>query len=84
MGNASTKTGPRQSIDNVGGTPYLGHMDTPDQITTREAAELLGKSVRATIRLVESGKLQPIRKFPGLRGPYIFDRDTIETFSDRM
>ena len=49
-----------------------------EQITTREASVILDKSVRATIRLVETGKLTPIRKLPGIRGAFIFDRADVE------
>lgn len=48
------------------------------QLTTREAAELLGESVRQTIRRVEAGTLKPSRKLPGIRGAYIFDRADVE------
>lgn len=76
---------PQQNIPDKGLTPvsrvrYLGHMSEPDQITTREAADMLGLSIRTTIRRVESGELTPARKLPGLRGPYIFDRNTIEEY----
>ena len=52
------------------------------QVTTREASELLGKSIRATIRLVETGKLTPVMKLPGLRGAYLFDRQAVERIRD--
>lgn len=52
------------------------------QITTREASEILDKSIRATIRLVETGKLTPLRKLPGLRGAYLFDQRAVERFRD--
>lgn len=60
------------------------HMSKVDaeQITTREAAEILGKSVRATIRLVESDALKPIRKLPGLRGAFLFDRAAVQAIAD--
>jgi len=53
------------------------------QVTTREASEILGKSIRATIRLVESGKLKPLLKLPGLRGAYVFDRRVVESLAER-
>ena len=54
-----------------------------DQVTTRQAAEILNRSIRATIRLVETGKLEPLIKLPGLRGAFLFDRKTIEQFRDQ-
>jgi hypothetical protein len=48
-------------------------MSTPELIGTREASERLGESIRQTIRRVESGKLEPAAKMPGLRGAYVFD-----------
>lgn len=52
------------------------------QVTTREASEILGKSIRATIRLVETGKLVPALKLPGLRGAFLFDRADVEALRD--
>lgn len=48
------------------------------QITTREASEILGKSIRATIRLVEAGKLTPAQKLPGIRGAYLFNAGDVQ------
>jgi hypothetical protein len=47
-------------------------------IGTKEAAELIGESVKSTIRRVERGDLTPVSKLPGLRGAYIFERADIE------
>lgn len=49
-----------------------------EQLSTSEAADVLGKSVRSTIRLVEAGVLVPTKKLPGIRGAYLFDRADIE------
>lgn len=50
-----------------------------DEITTREALEILGYTEPSTIsRYVAIGKLQPSRKLPGLTGAYLFWRRDIE------
>jgi hypothetical protein len=51
-------------------------------IGTKEAAELIGESVKNTIRRVEAGALMPVKKLPGLRGAYIFDRADIVAIRD--
>lgn len=53
--------------------------DTPDEITSREALELLGLSHPSTIsRYVALGKLTPSRKLPGRTGAYLFRRSDVE------
>lgn len=49
-------------------------------ITTREASELLGESVRQTIRRVERGQLVPAKKLEGIRGSYLFKRADVLMF----
>lgn len=56
-------------------------MPTPELIGTREASQRLGESIRQTIRRVESGKLAPAAKMPGLRGAYVFDAATIDALA---
>jgi hypothetical protein len=51
---------------------------TEPLITTAQAAEVSGKSLRTIIRLVEKGKLNPAQKLPGLRGAFLFDAGDIE------
>lgn len=52
----------------------LGHMP---KITTAEAAEILGVSVRTVHRRTEAGDLPYEMKLPGATGAYIFDEATI-------
>lgn len=47
-------------------------------IGTKEASELIGESVKNTIRRVERDELKPVTKLPGLRGAYLFNRSDIE------
>jgi hypothetical protein len=53
-------------------------MSPLELIGTREASERLGESIRQTIRRVESGKLEPVAKMPGLRGAYVFNAADID------
>ena len=47
---------------------------TPDLLSTSEAADLLGMSVRKVQRLAQAGKLPYVRQLPGPTGAYLFDR----------
>lgn len=53
-------------------------MGTPDLLTTREAAEILGCSVSQAHRLADLGELPIAHKVPGLRGPRLFRRTDVE------
>lgn len=46
--------------------------DTDDLLTTAQAAEVLGVTVRTVARWADSGRLTPAVEFPGLRGPRMF------------
>lgn len=51
----------------------------PSEITSREAAELLGVAEISTVmRYVRLGKLVPARKLPGRTGAYLFRRRDVE------
>lgn len=52
--------------------------DSDELISTREAAELAGVSVRQFIRQVERGEVTPAKKLPGIRGAYLFHRSDVE------
>lgn len=52
--------------------------DSDELISTREAAELAGVSVRQFIRQVERGEVSPAKKLPGIRGAYLFHRSDVE------
>ena len=53
-------------------------MPADDSMTTAQAAEHLGCSVKTITRMVEDGRLTAQIKLPGLRGPYLFERAEIE------
>ena len=58
---------------------------TDDQITTREALDILGYAHPSTItRFVAEGKLTPARKMPGKRGAYLFHRADINRLNDTL
>lgn len=49
-------------------------------ITTAQAAEKVGVSVRTVIRWVEAGDLAAAQKLPGATGAYLFDEDAVDDF----
>lgn len=48
-------------------------MTNLSQLTTREAAAILGCSVVTLCRWVRNGQVSADGKLPGLRGAYLFD-----------
>lgn len=55
-----------------------------DEITTAEAADLLGYKDRSSVvRLVLEHRLTPSRKMPGSTGMYLFWRADIQRFADQ-
>ena len=50
-----------------------------DEITTREAAEILGVKPQAIAKMVRRKTLTPSRQAPGPRGAFWFHRTDIET-----
>lgn len=46
-------------------------------ISSREAAEMLGKDARTIQRMAVKGEI-PATKLPGLRGSYVFNRSDVE------
>ena len=57
-------------------------MTQPDEITTREALNILGLSDPSSVsRFVAERKLQPSRKLPGITGPYLFLRSDVEALA---
>lgn len=53
-------------------------MHSFEHLTTLAAADLLGKDVRTIHRWVAAGLLNPIMKFPGQTGGYLFSRAEVE------
>lgn len=53
-------------------------MSRPRLLTTAEAAEAAGVSVRTVARYVERGLLAPAVRLPGLRGALLFDPRDVE------
>lgn len=51
-------------------------------LTTSEVAAALGVSVQTVSRWVSIGRLQPIRKLPGLRGAFLFSPDDIAALEE--
>jgi excisionase family DNA binding protein len=47
-------------------------------LTSKEAAERLGMSLRTFLRRVEEGAITPTHKLPGTRGAFLFDADSID------
>ncbi|HKV67672.1 MAG TPA: hypothetical protein VJN72_06250 [Gaiellales bacterium] len=56
----------------------------PDEVTAREAMEILGLTNPSTVaRYVLERKLTPSRKLPGKTGAYLFWRTDIERYRDQ-
>jgi excisionase family DNA binding protein len=49
-----------------------------DEITAKEAAHLLGCTVRTVNRMAEAGQLEPSRRLDGLRGARWFYRRDVQ------
>lgn len=56
---------------------------TADLITSPEAAQLLGCSIRTIHRRVDAGELTPFRKLPGPNGAYLFWRVDVDAYIRR-
>jgi excisionase family DNA binding protein len=50
-------------------------------ITTTEAAARVGMPRRSFLRAVEDGRVTPAQKLDGIRGAYLFEAETIDTFA---
>lgn len=63
--------------------PYVGLMSKSamNLITATEAAAILGQTVRNVARLAGTGKLEPAKKLPGLRGAYLFNPDDVDALA---
>lgn len=53
-------------------------MPNTDHLTTAQAAEALGVSVRTVHRMVSAGTLTPTMKLPGTTGAYLLDAAEVE------
>ena len=58
-------------------------MGKNDLIGSAEVAELLGISGSSLNRKVLAGQIPPVKKLPGSKGAYIFDRAEIEALKER-
>ncbi len=61
-------------MTNLRHTSKLWHMS---KITTAEAAQILGVSVRTVHRKADAGEIPHEMKLPGPRGAYVFDEATV-------
>lgn len=59
------------------------HTPPTDEITSKEALDILGYSDPSTIsRYVQIGKLTPSRKLPGRTGAYLFWRAEVQALAN--
>lgn len=56
-------------------------MDTPETITSAEAAQRLGVITTTVSKLVRRGALTPVKKLPGIRGAYLFDPSDVDALA---
>lgn len=59
-------------------------MTNVDTLTTAEAADQLGVSRRTLVRWITAGRIKPALKMPGIRGPYLLDRQAVEQLVDEL
>lgn len=52
--------------------------ETTPPIPSSEACQILSIDRSTLSRWVASGRIAPLLKAPGLRGPFFFDRDEVE------
>lgn len=52
-------------------------------MTSAEAAEALGVSIKTITRWAASGKLEPVKRLPGKRGALIFASSDVEALLAR-
>ena len=57
-------------------------MRKDDYLTSTDVATLLRVSVATINRWAADGRLVPVHKFPGLRGPNLFQRADVERLRD--
>jgi len=53
-------------------------MPNTDTVPTAEAAQIIGVSVHTIARYARRGRLVPVVKGPGIRGPMFFKRRDVE------
>lgn len=53
-------------------------------IPTSEVADRLGRTVRQVHYLIEAGRLAPVMKGNGPRGPMFFDPDTVDALAAEL
>lgn len=58
-------------------------MQQSEQITSREAAVILGRNVATVNRWAKKGKLPVAGKLPGIRGHNLFNRTVIELIAEQ-
>lgn len=58
-------------------------MQQSEQITSREAAAILGRNVATVNRWAKKGKLPVATKLPGIRGHNLFNRTVIELIAEQ-
>jgi len=51
--------------------------NTTNQIGVTEAAQILGVHIRTVHRRINRGDFDLVTKLPGVRAPYILDRDEV-------
>lgn len=72
-------------VTHMGNLPNMSQNET--LLTTSEVASALGISVQTVSRWVSIGRLEPVRKLPGLRGAFLFspaDIDALATATCRQ
>jgi hypothetical protein len=58
-------------------------MQQSEQITSREAAAIIGCDIATVNRMAKDGRLPRMGKLPGLRGHNLFNRTVVELVAEQ-
>lgn len=61
--------------------PPLDHLPSVELLTSTEVGQIIHKSSRTVVRLVEAGEIPVLGKLAGPNGPYVFRRSDVETYA---
>lgn len=61
--------------------PQVKPIATEELLTSTEVGQIVKKSSRTVVRLVEAGEIPILGKLAGPNGPYVFRKSDVETYA---
>ncbi|HEY9314600.1 helix-turn-helix domain-containing protein [Williamsia sp.] len=61
--------------------PPLDQIPAAELLTSTEVGQIIHKSSRTVVRLVEAGEIPVLGKLAGPNGPYVFRRSDVEHYA---